>query len=50
MKRMFGKKELGVMLHALSISFEGRVVGMVISCAPAVALISGAHASLCRVI
>jgi hypothetical protein len=35
MKRMSGKKDLGVMLHAPSISFEGGVVGMVFSCAPA---------------
>jgi hypothetical protein len=31
MKRMFGKKELGVVLRAPSISFEGRMVGMVVS-------------------
>jgi hypothetical protein len=35
MKRMSGKKDLGVMLRAPSISFEGGVVGMVFTCAPA---------------
>jgi hypothetical protein len=38
------------MLRAPSISFEGGMVGMVVSCAPAVAPILGAHASLRRVI
>jgi hypothetical protein len=50
MKRMSGKKVLGVMLLALSISFEGRMVGMVISCASAVVPNPGAHAFLRRVI
>jgi hypothetical protein len=47
---MSGKKEFGVMLRAPSISFEGEVVGMVVSCASTVAPNLEAHASLRRVI
>jgi hypothetical protein len=47
MKRMSGKKEPGVVLHAPSISFEGRVVEMVVSGAFGVVLDPEAHASLC---
>jgi hypothetical protein len=50
MKRMSEKKELGVMLCAPSISFEGGVVEMVVSCASEVALDLKAHASIHRVI
>jgi hypothetical protein len=46
MKRMSGKKEPGVVLHAPSISFEGRVVEMVVSGAFGVLLDPEAHASL----
>jgi hypothetical protein len=50
MKRMFGKKELGVMLRFPSISFEGGEAGMVVSCASVVAPNPKAHDSLRRVI
>jgi hypothetical protein len=50
MKKMSEKKELGVVLRIPSISFEGEVVGMVVSGAFGVAPDPEAHASLCRVI
>jgi hypothetical protein len=50
MKRMFGKKELGVVLRTPAIPFEDRVVGMVVSGAFRVALDPEIHASLRRVI
>jgi hypothetical protein len=47
---MFGKKELGVVLRTSSISFEGRVVEMVVSGACGVTLDPEAHASHHQVI
>jgi hypothetical protein len=49
-KRMSRKKELGVVLHTPSISFEGGVVRMVVGGAFGVAPVLEAHASLRRVI
>lgn len=47
MKKISGKKELGVMLCAPTISFQG---GVVIGRAPTVMQVSGAHASLSWVV